>query len=96
MFDSQQHKMRLEKIRSSGDQEWGCPICGRRLLIRWQPKFEMIELQAGDGSVEHYGSTSDNLRIGRTRIRPVEEPVVSDELRAALEEALADIDFGDW
>jgi hypothetical protein len=71
-------------------------MCERRLLILWQPGYTLIELQAGDGSVGHYGSTSDDLRIGRPQVRAVDEPALSDELRAALEEALEDIDFDDW
>ena len=96
MSNLQQHEMRLETTHPSGAQEWRCPECGRRLLILWQPKLDLVELKAGDGSVGHYGSTSDNLRIGPPQIREVEEPVLSDELRAALEEALEDIDLDDW
>ena len=96
MSNLQQHEMRLDITHPSGAQEWCCPECGRRLLIQWRPKFDAMELKAGDGSVGHYGSTSDDLRIGRLQIREVEEPVLSDELRVALEEALENIDLDDW
>jgi len=90
------HEMKLEKTHPSGAQVWFCPLCERMLLIQWHPKFDMIELKAGDGNASHFGSTSDDLRIGPPQIREEEAPEISAELRAALEEALEDVDFDDW
>jgi len=56
----------------------------------------VIELNTGNRDVGHFGSTSDELSLGPPAIREVDEPVLSDELRAALEEALEDIDLDDW
>ena len=89
-----QHEMRLEKTHPSGAQEWVCPICARRFIVQWQPQPNIVDLEAGDQHVSHIGSTGD-LRLRLPRISQVEEPVLSDELRAALEEALEDVDFDD-
>ena len=94
---SQQHEMRLERTFPSGAQEWFCPTCGRRFIVHWQPKFNIIDLEVGNERVSHTGSTDGlALRMRPPQIRQVEEPVLSDELRAALEEALEDIDLDDW
>ena len=99
LVQPQQHEMQLEKTCSSGAEEWYCPRCGRRLLMHWQPehqKLDLLVLEAGDEVVSHVGSKG-GLRIGKPEINMVdEEPMLSDELRAALEEALEDIDFDDW
>jgi hypothetical protein len=61
-----------------------------------RPQFNIIVLEAGDELASHFGGKG-GLRIGKSEISAVEEdPVLSEELRAALEEALADIDFDDW
>jgi hypothetical protein len=91
----QQHEMRLEKTYPSGAQEWFCPTCARRFIAQWQPTINIIALEAGDSRVGHTGSTGD-LRMRPLQIRQVEEPMLSDELRAALEEALEDVDLDDW
>jgi hypothetical protein len=96
MSETKQHEMQLEMTHPSGAQEWCCPVCGRRIVVRWQPKFEMMELEAGDGSVGHYGSTSKDLKIGQPQVGETDEPVLSDELRAALDEALENIDLDNW
>ena len=89
---SYHHEMRLEKTHPSGVQEWFCPTCERRSLMQWQPKFNVINLEAGDERVSHTGSTG-SLRMQPLQI--VEEPMLSDELRAALEEALEDVNLDD-
>ncbi|MBI1880747.1 MAG: hypothetical protein HYR94_21430 [Chloroflexi bacterium] len=95
----QQHEMHLEKTHPSGAEEWCCPMCGRRFLMHWQSehqKLDLLVLKAGDELVSHFGSKG-GLRIGKAEISVVdEEPVLSEELRAALEEALEDIDFDNW
>lgn len=93
---SQQHEMRLEKTYSSGAEEWFCPMCGRRFMMRVQPQFNIMILEAGDELVSHVGSKG-GLRIGKPHTGVIEEePQLSDELRAAIEEALKHIDFDDW
>ena len=36
-------------------EEWTCPACGRRLLVKWRP-FQRMVLEHGDGTVVHTGS----------------------------------------
>jgi hypothetical protein len=91
----QQHEMQLEKIHTSGAEEWYCPQCGRRFLLSWPPAYERVILEPGDEYATHIGGKG-GLRIGSSEVSDIEEPVFSDELRAALEEALADIDFDNW
>jgi hypothetical protein len=93
----QRHEMRLGQTHPSGAQEWFCPICMHRFVVQWEPTFNMIDLEAGDRRVNHVGSTN-GLHIGLPKIRPAapEEPLLTDELRAALDEVLKDIDLDNW
>ena len=92
----QHHEMRLEKSHSSGAEEWLCPTCGRRFLMNWPPAYKKIVLEAGNEYATHSGGKG-GLRLQPPQIsRGDEEPVLSDELRAALEEILEDVDLDDW
>jgi DNA-directed RNA polymerase subunit RPC12/RpoP len=48
-----------EMVRSgrdvSGAEEWACPRCGRRLLLRWPPRIEKLVLEQGDVTAVHVG-----------------------------------------
>ena len=48
-----------EMVRSgrdvSGAEEWACPRCGRRLLLRWPPRIEKLVLEQGDVTAIHVG-----------------------------------------
>lgn len=92
---TEQHQMQLEKTHSSGAEEWYCPTCGRRFLLHWPPNYEKIVLEAGDEYAIHSGGKG-GLQIGGHRINENDGSDLSDELRAALEEALEDLDFDDW
>lgn len=84
-MNEQPHEMILEKTSSSGEEEWHCPICGRRMLINWQPQFKKIVLKAGDEYAIH-NATKGLLPIGHLGITPVDgdipqakpEPVIED------------------
>ncbi|MEU0187314.1 hypothetical protein ABZ312_40150 [Streptomyces sp. NPDC006207] len=52
---SETHEMRLAETRSSGAEEWYCPVCRRRILLRWPPHYELLILERGDESVAHAG-----------------------------------------
>lgn len=91
----QQHEMRLEKTHPSGAEEWGCPTCGRRFLLSWPPAYEKIILEAGDEYATHTGGKG-GLRMQPPQIGEAEEPTLSEELRAALEEVLENLDLDDW
>ncbi len=91
----QQHEMQLEKTHPSGAEEWRCPTCGRRFLLSWPPAYKKIVIEAGDEYAIHSGGKG-GLQMMPPQLSDSEEPVLSDELRAALEEALEDIDFDNW
>ena len=92
MDDLPRHEMRQVAIDSSDREEWYCPTCGRRILMQWPPHYNKIVLEHGDTQAYHTGSKGD-LRMGPPQIEQSEEAMLSDELRAALEKALEDIDF---
>ena len=48
----------------SGAEEWHCPECGRRLLMRWPPNFESAVLDEGDPSALHTGAKGGALMRG--------------------------------
>jgi hypothetical protein len=37
----------------SGAEEWLCPACGRRMLLRWPPHFDALVLENGDPAAVH-------------------------------------------
>lgn len=86
----ERHEMQLEKIHSSGAEEWFCPDCERRYLICWQPAFKKIILQVGNEHALHNGSKGGPV-IGPPQTNE-EEPQLSPVWLAALDE----LDFSDW
>ena len=91
----EQHEMQLETTHSSGAEEWFCPRCGRRFLLYWPPAYQKIILEAGDEYAIHSGGKG-GVQMHPPQIIEDDEPALSEELRAALEEALKDIDLDDW
>ena len=51
-----EHLMQLGATHDSGAEEWSCPICGRRILIKWGPSFNWIILEGGDEFAGHSGA----------------------------------------
>jgi len=49
----EKHEMVLTGHTESGDEEWVCPRCGRRMLLRWPPHFERLVLEHGDATAIH-------------------------------------------
>ena len=95
-----EHDMQLVTTDSTGAEEWYCPACGRRFLLRWPPHYEKVVLEPGDERATHNGSKG-GLELGAPKLKPQgssepDDVVLSEELRAALEEALKDIDLDDW
>ncbi|WP_250029406.1 hypothetical protein [Paractinoplanes maris] len=43
------------KSSEADTEEWDCPSCGRRLLLRWPPRFSRIVLHPGDERALHVG-----------------------------------------
>lgn len=50
------HEMTLMGHAESGAEDWSCSICGRRMLMRWEPEFDTLILEHGDETAVHYGS----------------------------------------
>jgi hypothetical protein len=92
----QQHEMLLDKVHSSGAEEWYCPECGRRILRRVPPTQTMIILEPGDLSAIHSGSRG-GLRIGTVQIaqQDAEPGEVADENLHFWIKALEDLDLGE-
>jgi hypothetical protein len=89
------HQMRLEKSYSSGAEEWFCPTCGRRMIMTWPPKYQKIILEHGDDDALH-SSSKGGLQVNTPQVSSDHDPEISADLRAAIEEALEDLDFDDW
>lgn len=53
----------------SGAEEWVCPICGRRMLMRWPPHYEKLILEHGDESAIHVGGKG-GLQVGQVAVAP--------------------------
>lgn len=45
---SHQHEMRVSHIKSSGEEVWVCPGCGRRLLVTWPEDLGQHDVVAFD------------------------------------------------
>ncbi|MEO3824390.1 hypothetical protein [Actinomadura sp. B10D3] len=51
------HEMRKVRTQESGLEEWACPTCGRRMLLRWPPHYEKRVIEPGDEKACHVGSS---------------------------------------
>ena len=77
---SAQHEMQLVGSTEAGAEEWSCPQCGRRMLLRWRPRFQKLVVEPGDEWVSHSGSKG-LARMGAVNVQPAEE---SEEVRRWL------------
>jgi len=48
--------MTLTGREESGAEEWSCPTCGRRELLRWPPDYKRVVLEDGDLAACHFGA----------------------------------------
>ena len=69
------HEMTLTGNTESGAEEWVCPSCSRRILLRWPPNYEKLVLEHGDENVIHVGGKG-GLRVGRAVVTPGPEAEV--------------------
>jgi DNA-directed RNA polymerase subunit RPC12/RpoP len=53
-----QHVMVLAAEHPDGSQEWQCPTCGRRFIMKWQPEYSRAILEEGNPNAIHTGGTS--------------------------------------
>jgi hypothetical protein len=56
MSEQRHHTMYRLDTQTSDDEEWFCPTCGRRFLLRWPPMYRKTVLNPGDDCVTHSGS----------------------------------------
>jgi hypothetical protein len=68
----QQHEMLLDKSYPSGAEEWYCPICERRFVVQWPPKYKRVVLNGGDEYAAHSGGKG-GLTMGAVQIQPSKE-----------------------
>jgi len=80
-MDDQRHEMQLATTHASGAEEWFCPICGRRFVMRWDP-FERVIIESGDESASHSGSKG-GLRIGQAQV--IEHQISTQELSTGVD-----------
>src|SRR6266496_6814283 len=64
-----EHEMELTGSSESGAEEWFCPRCGRRLLVRWRPAFQKLVLDRGDERARHAGAKGP-VGVGAVEVRP--------------------------
>jgi hypothetical protein len=83
MNEQQKHEMILNGTLPSGAEEWSCPVCGRRTLIRWEPEFQKTVLEAGDSFALHSAIKSNPpielLQHNPSGLVPEEDANVSQE-----------------
>ncbi|MFB4302399.1 hypothetical protein [Actinomadura sp. NTSP31] len=53
------HDMRMIRAEESGTEEWACPTCGRRMLLRWPPHYSKQIIDPGDERACHVASCDD-------------------------------------
>lgn len=102
MHDAEPHEMELLGVDETGSEEWYCPSCGRRFLMRWPPNYGRTILVAGDEHVAHVGGKG-GLRMGAPSIReaptsplePAEDEPLSEEVAALWRRLLAQIEADD-
>ncbi len=78
MSSLQHHEMVLKTTRPSGEEEWYCSTCGRRMLINWEPAFKRSVLEAGDEYASHSGGKG-GLRIGPLQVSDADSPLAREE-----------------
>lgn len=49
------HEMILTGELDSRAEEWFCPSCNRRMLMRWTSEFDTLLLEHGDDTAIHFG-----------------------------------------
>ncbi|MFD0905576.1 hypothetical protein [Actinomadura sediminis] len=47
------HRLRMVRVAESGLEEWACPVCGRRMLLRWPPDCRKEVVDRGDEEACH-------------------------------------------
>ena len=93
---TRQHEMLLDKAFPSGAEEWYCPACGRRILLRLPPTDEMVIVEPGDKYASHWGSLG-GVQFGAARVtqQDAESAKTSEENLIPWIKALDDLELND-
>ncbi len=51
----------------AGAEEWLCPQCARRILLRWPPDYQRLVLESGDTTAVHTASKG-GARVGEIAV----------------------------
>lgn len=90
MEDLERHEMHLDRTHPSGAEEWYCPTCGRRFLMRWPPSYSKIVLEPGDEYAIHSGGKGGvamaTAELAQAPLASIAEPGVAMEFLAAQPE----------
>ena len=91
MNEQSTHEMVLESTHSSGEEEWYCPTCGRRFMLKWPPDYQKVILNVGDESVSHSGGKG-GLSMGSLKIDQPGERELPKKVIDTIEEILKTFD----
>jgi hypothetical protein len=84
-MEPSRHEMILTGGSASGAEEWACPTCGRRMLLRWPPHYEKLILDHGDEAAIHVGGKG-GLRVGQVAVAPAPVAEVPEAERQWLQD----------
>lgn len=55
------HELQMVRTAESELEEWACPACGRRILLRWPPRYVKHVLDQGDEEACHIARVADEV-----------------------------------
>lgn len=70
-MNAKAHEMIYGKKHPSGADEWFCPVCGRRVVVSWEPKFKKTVLEDGDANASHSG-----FKAGQQMDETMDSPLI--------------------
>jgi hypothetical protein len=82
MVGNSYHEMVLDKYLEDGSQEWYCPTCGRRFILKAPPSFEKIVLAPGDEMAIHAGG---NGGLKKLPVDPCPEEAAEERFEPSYE-----------
>ena len=69
-----------------GTEEWLCTVCGRHLLVSWNPVFKKTVLSEGDPFAQHTGLKNNALTMNRVDVA-VEKTPLPEATEESIDEA---------
>lgn len=92
MYEAESHEMELRSVDETGAEEWYCPTCGRRFIMRWPPDYARTILEPGDEYVTHIGGKG-GLQMGGASITKGASDPLSEEIADLWRTMLDKIDL---